>query len=189
MQQDVTTPEPTGFIIIHTAYTFEQMRAFARYHFRRARRLLLAGGIPLLAMLILAFAVRWEDVRQFPPTAFVIPVLLVVVVVMGLLATSGLLVSRRSFDEQRGLVDGGQTYTFMADRFEVVSASSDMQGSTTYQYSVIHKLREEKDMFLLYTSKNNAMLLDKAGFREGTPEDFRRLMMTKLSRKQLYLRG
>jgi hypothetical protein len=48
------------------------------------------------------------------------------------------------------------------------------------QYDILHRLAEDKRYFYLFSNARSAYVVDKAGFRHGSADDFRAFIQEKL---------
>lgn len=77
------------------------------------------------------------------------------------------------------------TYTFTENDFSCVSSHTDYNGSATLKYSVIFKIVETSKYMFIFRDKAQAFVIDKSTFKNGTPEDIRRLLKNYLGDKYI----
>jgi len=56
----------------------------------------------------------------------------------------------------------------------------DASGSMTFNYSIIIRAVETKRMFYLHIDNQMATLIDKQGFKNGSPEELRQILLSNL---------
>jgi len=73
--------------------------------------------------------------------------------------------------------------SFSEEKFENRQISTTATGSGSYQYDMIHKAYEEKDIFYIFITKRQAFLIPKTALTKGTPAGLRKLLQEKLGAK------
>jgi hypothetical protein len=173
-------------IIVFTPYTFEQMKEFQRYSYRNLR-LMFFILIAVLAMYIIQSIVALAG----DPTIFrlliedtsVIIRFLIIFFFVALLGIQsfGLLYTKKKHQVAASHQKDGQTYSFRNSEYDVEMHHSDAEGKKVYSYHSIFSATETKHMFYLYTGKHSAFLVDKQGFKNSSPEEFRQLLKKNIS--------
>ena len=165
-------------IIVHTPYTFKQMKTLHRYHVRRISYILsgIWGVILLFAMLSSALPSESEasfvDIFQQ-----YIPIILILLISIIFLNNS---YTKKKHETATKLLKNGQMYYFRNGKYDAISKNDAYTGKDTYSYDALHGVRETAEMFYLYINKAAVMLIDKAGFQKGTPEELRLLLRRSL---------
>ena len=171
-------------LVVHTEYSHKQMRQFHCYVYRNLRYLFY-----FLAAVLLISSIRYiidpEALGRAPvelaesyhnEVPLIIPVLIVVgfVVFIGI-QSFGLLYTKNKHDELINNLDDGRTFYFRNSEIEL-NISRAEQENTSFSYQTFIYVAETKDMFYLFTGKNTAFLIDKQGFKKGTPDMLRDLL-------------
>lgn len=174
-------------IVVYTPYTFGQMK---RFHFIQMRILRFYFAI-LMVLMIAVFGISLAN-ESFSGGAalelierFATP--LAILVVLGPMSFVLYYTKKRHKTATLHIKDG-QTYTFHGQSFDVETHGEQASGKFTYHYDVLYRILETNDMFYLYTNKFTACLVDKQGFRSGSPESLRRLLLENVPAKKYKFR-
>ena len=79
-----------------------------------------------------------------------------------------------------GLLAKGQLYTFRESEFDAETCVPGNVSKSTVSYNTLHSVEEDQDTFYLYPNEQGAHIIDKHGFKTGTPEEFRNLLIKNL---------
>jgi len=173
-------------IVVFTPYTFDQMREYQRFIFRSLRYVFyfMAAVLVLYFIQLLTAGLETSAIHQllvdddysFIPTGL-LPVLIPVFLVAFIGAQSfGLFYTKKKHNEMTVHAKEGQTYYFRNIEFDVEMHSPDAEGKTACGFDTIRSAAETDKMFYLFTAKYQAYLVDKNGFKKGSPEKFRKLL-------------
>jgi len=170
-------------IIVHTTYTFKQMKGFYLYQVRYIRYIFFVVlPFAFLGILTSVSEGMSEDVGVFEAILVFLPT---ISLTFGLgLAGFGLFYTKKSYQRLVSNLPNGQTYTFRSLDYDVEMHSSNISGKFTNSYHLITRVRETKSMFYLYIDKRTSQLVDKQGFNAGTPEEFRQLLLKNIPPKK-----
>ena len=75
-------------------------------------------------------------------------------------------------------------YTFFDDHIEIISGNPMVSGTSNCKYDLIYKVYEVKDCFYIYISTVQAYIIPKADITEGTAEQLRALLQSRVERKK-----
>lgn len=162
----------------YTAYTYEQFKRFQRFHARYVRRFfMVALGLVLLSAIPLALG-EGASVNL----AGMLPA----VILMGFFycSTNAVFYTKKRHAQATAALAGGQTVRFFPDRMELVSHGPSEDTAAAYRYDALHKVFEGKETFYIYTNKAAGLIVDKQGFRTGSPEELRALLAQALPPKK-----
>lgn len=169
-------------IQVFTQYSYEQMKAFQRFHFRKARRntiLLLCLLAPMLICNVFIYCLYnglGTALMAFLPMI----TLCVLLLVLPFVILNGAFYTQKAHSNATKLMQNGQYYSFCNNDLAYHSEQGDSVSQGRTAYSVILTVWETKDIFYLYTSKNQAILVDKAGFITGNPDELRALLQSRM---------
>ena len=162
-------------IFVFTAYSYEELRAFQRSHFRGNR----FGFVAYTALFALMFfAVLFLQLTMGGGFGS----LLVFLAAGTLFTTLGALFFNLTFYSRKQYLNGtkqmrnGQFYTFRSHDFTESSEQEDYTGTNSMHYSILQSVRETPDAFYLYQNKVMAYIISKQGFRSGSPDELRALL-------------
>lgn len=74
-------------------------------------------------------------------------------------------------------------YVFTNEHFEYITRASETTGQSQYKYESLLKAYERKDAFYLYAEGIKACVVNKNGFTQGSMEELRSLLKSKLGTK------
>lgn len=94
---------------------------------------------------------------------------------------------RRYIKQAPSFFEGCNTFIFDDDSFSTTQTGEMASGTGTMQYSALFKVYETRDMFYAYVSPSQAILLAKKDIVEGTPEELRTLLRSKLQQDKYIL--
>jgi len=182
---------PQSPITVHTPYTLAQMRAFGGHHYANAptrykyypSRPLSYTAMAAVMFLLVMFAISQKGVS--PASYYVIvalfAALFVVLAVVHFRFSRGFIFTKKWYETNNSVfLKNGQTYTFLPSEFYVEDAGAAHQSKSTCKYDLIDRAEEDSGMFYLYLNAQIAYLVDKQGFKAGTPEGLRHLLQKKL---------
>lgn len=171
-------------IQVFSQYSYEQMKGFQRFHYRKMRRnsiILLCLTAPWFAasivLGIIASVSAPDSDAYFPPYVFIGPIIFwLAIFVSPLLVFCGVFYTRKAHANASKLVQNGQRYNFCNSDLAYSSEQQDSMWQGRTAYSAILNVWETRDMFYLYIAKNQAYLIDKRGFESGSPDELRALL-------------
>ena len=117
------------------------------------------SGVSLYAYL--AFP---NEKAEFPFVMVVFAALLVLLIVLYVFAPK--ICTKQYLKSARGIENAPFTVCLYGDRLVEYTP----RGQTCTPYNTIYRVLETSDLLLIYISKMEAHILDKSGFRKGTPE-------------------
>ena len=167
-------------IIVHTPYTFKQMKEYQRYFFRHFRRISLPLFVFLtfMSLMSLPIIIDLDYFNVLEIFQMFIPAI-AMIFALGLMSFAPFYTKKRHKTIAVGL-QNGQTCVFRNSEYDTEMQDSDVMSKTTCSYNVIYRAVETKKMFYLFTDKQIATLVDKQGFKNKTPEDLRQLLSRNL---------
>lgn len=158
-------PEPD--FVVESVLTEELYTRFNRVHIKAngiKKRFLIYGVLALaLGLLNVLLAVFIVDRRNL---LLGIMMMLLGAFLVVYLPFSPRISSRALLKTAKGMVGRSHSLCFYADRLTEYTSRSQL---TTY-YEELYKVVESDELVLLYINKIQAHILDKSGFRKGTPE-------------------
>lgn len=174
-------------VIVHTQYTYEEMKGFQRHHVRNSRRFSIVVTvflclvlIPLWASMLTSGGAEGELADElflmFLPSA----ILLLIVAVLPLLIYSGVFYTRKQHERATKLLRQGQRYEFRFYDFSVITEQESYAGQSMVHYQNLYRVSETRDMFYLYIDKRQAYLVSKQGFQSGAPDDLRYILQNNI---------
>lgn len=171
-------------IQVFTQYSYEQMKAFQRFHYRKMRR----SSTVLISFFLLIFAISLVSISLYDSflsaLAALFPLLFwIAVLSLPLLVFSGAFYTRKVHANATKLIQNGQNYSFCNNDYALSTEQQDNIWQSRTAYSVILNAWETRDMFYLYTGKNQAHLIDKQGFQTGSPDELRALLQNHIPPK------
>ena len=178
-------------LVAYTAYTFEQVRTFKKFHYlRECKRQSFGighkGSIAVMICTIFLFVVSvLSPYSDRIPTAswwlVAIVGVLVLLEVYHYRASRGLNYTQRTHKKVKaGLLASGQSYTFRDHDFDVETCIPESTSKATMSYDTLYSVGEDEGAFYLYASEQGAHIVDKHGFKTGTPDEFRNLLLSSL---------
>ncbi len=160
-------PEPA--FVVESVLTEELYTRFNRVHIKAAGLL-----YPLLAICIIlgvlsgvslyAYLAFPNEKAEFPFVVVVFAALLVLLIVLYVFAPK--ICTKQYLKSARGIENAPFTVCLYGDRLVEYTP----RGQTCTPYNTIYRVLETSDLLLIYISKMEAHILDKSGFRKGTPE-------------------
>jgi len=158
-------------IIVTTAHTFDELKAFQKFNNRNKRSFMLI----LLPAIVLVTGTRIFDLPLIETVVF----LCIFAVVF--FAVSGLIYTRDQYKRATKTLGSGLTFHFKNDYFDVINECPEhaSQGHVPYEY--IYRVHEEHDMLYIYIGKEKAFLVSMAGLQNHSPNDLRSLLKKKTS--------
>lgn len=156
----------------HTTYTRENLLAFIR--FNTVKSPVQIGVYILMETLVLAYTLMLANETGSSPVLYTVIMLLILPAV--LLLFPFFLVNAR-----RQVFGVTLQYTFTEDQLTLTSQNGQSNNQTNAQYSLFYRVYETPDAFYFFISSRQAFLLDKSGFTEGTAQDLRTLLQSKLA--------
>ena len=167
-----------------TVYSFQVCRDFQIfYNFKQKPWIWMILLIIFLGSLTLAI-VSW---LQAGFSAFVVTLLLVPVCVVLLLADLLYFVPKKASEAHRDFEYAYSDYLFQADSFSQQSHGRVRMNRQELKYGDLFKVAETPAYFYFYLDKRMVYVVDKQGFREGTPEELREALKTALPAEKLKL--
>jgi len=177
-------------LIAHTDYTFEQVRAYKMFDYaRRYERTPPAHGIGrkgTIAVMVAGAALI--VIQALNPYGSGVPTsVLVVVIITYLLCAAvavwnyrnkrGLSYTVKQHEKlMSGIMANGQTYTFRGSEFDSETCVPGSVSKGTMGYNTLHSVEETEDAFYLLVNEHGAHIVDKHGFKTGTPQELRNLL-------------
>ena len=171
-------------IIVYTAYSYKQMKEYQFYYVRRIRFFYYVITAVLIAYWIIYLQPFTLDhiLALRSSTMFIPAFSLTFGTLFGLGAVSfAFNYTEKIHNTTTVHLQNGQTCFFRNNAYDMEMHHSDVSGKVTYNYSVLTRAVETKRMFYLHTDKRVATLIDKNGFKSGTPEDLRQLLLRNLT--------
>lgn len=160
-------------IVVFTPYTYEQMKTYQLVHLGKQRWIWIGAG----AAVFIWVGVLFMQTGSFD---FLLhnPMIVAALMCAALLLLFSIrgFYSKKQHEASTASMKDGVTYRFGNQAFTVEIHGSGSLKIDPFRYANLAKVTETKDMFYLYRDKRAAFLVDKAGFKEGTVEDFRSLM-------------
>ena len=95
---------------------------------------------------------------------------------------------RVHYKSNRGFANMKNEFEFDESGITVHSSNPNTDGTSTFNYDVLHKIYETKDSFYLYVNRSQAFLISKDGFTEGNATELSVLLSRKLPPKKYILR-
>ncbi len=86
-------------------------------------------------------------------------------------------------NHRRKYGDSPMLYEFDKNEMRASHAGTDFNENVAITYDKLDKVRETKKCFLLFPEKNLAYVIGKHEITEGTPDDLRNLLKSKLGKK------
>ena len=170
-------------IIVYTAYSYKQMKEYQLYFYRSLRICFYLISPIIIAVTIMSiFYVIFEtrssaEPIQLPVIAFAIPISMLFF--LGYMSFA-LYYTKKRHKTMTVHLQSGQTCAFRNNDYTMEMNHPDASGSMTFQYNTILRAVETKNMFYLHTDKQIATLLDKQGFKNGSPEELRQILLNNL---------
>ena len=179
-------------IIVHTAYTFEQVRALERHQYLRERKQQALGLGRKGVIAVIMSAGFLFVMSALSPNSSGIPAVWWVVGIAGILmlvlsevyryrASRGLTYTLKKHEKvKEGVLANGQSYTFRAGEFDAEACVATHVSKGTMSYNTLHSVEEDEDSIYIYNNDQRAYIVDKRGFETGTPEELRNLLSKSL---------
>lgn len=169
-----------------TAYTYDQAKAFQRFHARRYR---LAGyllftvcGLAIISALYSYLRLPVRDTVQlfsFLPGIFM---MLALAAVFYIFTQAGFYTQGQHARSMAG-IQNGQTMIFREHDFLIAFSEEDLAQGAYIPYGNLFSVREADEAFYLYVNKHQALIVVKDGFQEGSPEALQGLFERELPGK------
>ena len=170
-------------IIVYTAYSYKQMKEYQLYFYRRLRvcfYIISPILFPVMIMYIYAFILNFfanTEPFELPVIAFAVPF---GVLFSFIYLSFALYYTKKRHKTVTAHLQSGQTCFFRNNDYIMDMHHQDASGSMTFNYSIIIRAVETKRMFYLHIDNQMATLIDKQGFKNGSPEELRQILLSNL---------
>ncbi len=173
-----------------TNYTLELLYSFNRHHIRTKCIIYysicaLTTVFSFLCSLVFLFALIHPDIENPSVLRFLCLLFILGFDTYTILATTVLLKWRV---KKQPCFNSHSEYTFYEDELVETSSTDNVSASSTVKYAQVYKVTENKHCIFIYMSGNQAFLIDKSGFTNGTAEQLRVLLRSKVDAKKLKLK-
>lgn len=119
----------------------------------------------------------------FHPALIFLFVLFAVCVII--IAYAYFLLPKKQYKALGKMADTKNLFLFRADSMTVSSQTDDYEGKSVIKYSMLFKVTETKDFFLIFQNKASCYVVDKAAFEGGTAEELRAVLQGILGKQYI----
>lgn len=168
-------------------HSFEAFRAFFKVNVFGGSRgtgtptkvYIIYGTVAVVAILGLFFT-PYQDIFTW---------LMFLSVFMPVFMLSMLLQTRSIYKRQQAVHDAQNTYLFYEDDILVKTVQAGQEMQAKIPYEGLQKAVETAEFIYIFIVRSNALIINKAQFVIGTPQDLQTLLQKKLGRKYVFNAG
>jgi len=172
-------------IQVETKYTYESYKQY--YWFSLFRGKYYRYGIttfPFITALMIVLAILSFTWLHSALAAAISTVGTIICILFYVMAS---FMPKRYVKQSPSLFQSSMTIIFNEDSFSSMQTGDMSSGAGITKYAALNKVYETKDMFYVYLTPVQALLLTKKDIVKGTPEELRSLLQSKLPHSKYIL--